>query len=116
MTNRLSHLPDNCEYLFPGIAGRQHYRDTKTARSIVKEFSGIAVTNHDLRRTYKTIGSELDINHILVDELLCHVRSGVDAHYIHPSMERLREASQKIASHILNTSKIDISSQLVSQW
>lgn len=91
--NRLANLPEQTEYLFPGITGIGHYRDTKDVRKIVKGASGVSVTNHDLRRTYKSIGAELEIPSIVIDELLSHAREGVDAHYIHPSMTKLREAS-----------------------
>lgn len=114
--NRLSYLPDDVEYLFPGINCKGHYRDTKSVRVIVQQETGIAVTNHDLRRTYKTLGVELGINQILVDELCCHVREGVNAHYVHPSMSSLREASQNIADYMLEDAGFDLIGQLLESW
>lgn len=114
--NRQNYLPRDSEYLFPGIAGRGYYRDTKSVREIVKSQTGISVTNHDLRRTYKSIGTELDINSVLVDELLSHAREGVDAHYIHPSMTRLRDASQKIADYMVKQAGFDLIDELTSRW
>ena len=114
--NRFDHLPRNAEYLFPGIAGRGFYRDTKSVREIVKNQTGVAVTNHDLRRTYKSIGTELDIHPVLIDELLSHAREGVDAHYIHPSMTRLREASQKIADYMVGKAGFNLVDDLLDRW
>lgn len=114
--NRLRHLPENSEYLFPSIKGVGHYRDTTGARNIVASLSGVAVTSHDLRRTYKTIGSELDINSIVIDELLCHAREGVDAHYIHPSMTKLKTASQRVADYLLLESGVDVIGKLNEAW
>ena len=114
--NRQNYLPKDSEYLFPGIGGRGYYRDTKSVRGIVKSQTGISVTNHDLRRTYKSIGTELDINSVLVDELLSHAREGVDAHYIHPSMTKLREASQKIADYMVNQAEFDLIGRLIDRW
>uniref|UniRef100_UPI002626FC6C tyrosine-type recombinase/integrase n=1 Tax=uncultured Paraglaciecola sp. TaxID=1765024 RepID=UPI002626FC6C len=114
--NRLAHLPEKTEYLFPGITGSGHYRDTKEVRKIVKDVSGVAVTNHDLRRTYKSIGAELEISPILIDELLSHAREGVDAHYIHPSMTKLREASQKVADYMINKSCLELTKELTLAW
>ncbi|MAZ69090.1 tyrosine-type recombinase/integrase [Porticoccus sp.] len=114
--NRQGHLPADVEYLFPGVSCRGHYWDTKAVRKIVQEETGIAVTNHDLRRTYKTIGAELAINHILIDELCCHAREGVNAHYIHPSMSALRDASQRIADYILEGAGFDLVVELLEQW
>jgi integrase len=114
--NRQDYLPKDAEYLFPGIGGRGYYRDTKSVRDIVKSQTGISVTNHDLRRTYKSIGTELDINSVIVDELLTHAREGVDAHYIHPSMTRLRDASQRIADYMVNQAGFDLIDELTSRW
>ncbi len=114
--NRKKFLPSDSVYLFPGVGGRGRYRDTKSVREIIKTQSGIAVTNHDLRRTFKSLGTELGINQVLVDELLTHAREGVDAHYIHPSMTRLREASQAIADHIMGQAGIDVCKELLDRW
>jgi len=64
----------------------------------------------------KTIGAELAINHILIDELCCGAREGVNAHYIHPSMSALRDARQRIADYILEGSGVDLESELLEQW
>ena len=88
----------------------------KSVRVIVESQTGISVTNHDLRRTYKSIGTELDINSVLVDELLSHAREGIDAHYIHPSMTKLREASQKIADYMIQKAGFDLVDRLVDVW
>jgi len=114
--NRLEHLPKDVEYLFPGITGIGRYTDTRKARSKINELCNVRLTNHDLRRTYKSIGAELNINGILIDELLCHSRGGVDAHYIHPSMGSLRSASQKIADYIIEKSGIDFVGKLTHVW
>ena len=114
--NRLNYLPRTAEYLYPGIGGRGRYRDTKNVREIVKEQSGLSITNHDLRRTYKSLGTELGINQVLVDELLTHARKGIDAHYIHPSMTSLRDASQKIADHILFQAGLNVEKSLMDRW
>ena len=45
-----------------------------------------------------------------------HERTGLDAHYIHPSMTTLREASQKIAGHILESAEIDLVKELNAKW
>lgn len=114
--NRQDYLPKDSEYLFPGMGGHGHYRDTKSVRVIVESQTGISVTNHDLRRTYKSIGTELNINSVLLDELLSHAREGVDAHYIHPSMTKLREASQRIADYMVNQGGFDLITRLTDRW
>ena len=110
------HLTGRTEYLFPGITGVGHYKDTKDVRKIVQEKSSISVTNQDLRRTYKSIGAELDISPIVIDELLSHAREGVDAHYIYASLTKLREASQKIVDCMIKKSEINLIEQLLIAW
>ena len=114
--NRLKNLPVDSQYLFPGIGGGSHYRDTTDARSIVKELSGIYMTNHDLRRTYKSIAIELHLNPMIVDDLLGHTRGGVNAHYVHPSIAALREVSQKICDYMVNASHINVVKELTRSW
>lgn len=114
--NRLANLPNDIEYLFPGVSGTGHYYDTKQVREIVEKNCGVSVTNHDLRRTYKSIGTELGIHPVLVDELLTHERAGVDAHYIHPSLSKLREASQRIADYMTKQANINVEGELTAVW
>lgn len=114
--SRVNLLPSGSEYLFPGRRGRAYYSDTRYIRRRVKEVSGVDVTNHDLRRTYKSLGVELNVNGILIDELCGHARGGVDAHYVHPSMKSLREASQKIADYIVQDSGVDVVRQVSVCW
>ena len=61
-------------------------------------------------------GAELEISPILIDELLSHAREGVDAHYIHPSMTKLREASQKVADYMIGKSCLDLMKELTAAW
>lgn len=114
--NRLAHLPDDNIFLFPGITGSGHYTGTADVRRIAKEVCGVEITNHDLRRTYKSLGAELNIHPIVIDDLVGHERTGLDAHYIHPSMTTLREASQKITDHILDIAEIDLVKELTTMW
>ena len=59
-------LPKDAEILVP-CGGARVLQNTKAVRDIVKSQTGISIgTNHDLRRTYKSIGTELDINSVLV--------------------------------------------------
>ena len=114
--NRMAYIPAGSTYLFPGVGGRGHYRGTKSVRAIIKDKTGISVTNHDLRRTYKSIGTELGINTVLLDELLSHAREGVDAHYIHPSKASLRNASQKIADYMVEKAGFNLIERLTERW
>ena len=58
----------------------------------------------------------MEISPILIDELLSHAREGVNAHYIHPPMTKLREASQRIADYMIGKSCLDPTKTLVATW
>jgi hypothetical protein len=53
---------------------------------------------------------------VISDELLSHASEGVDALYIHPSLTKLREASQKIADYMIEKSGINLIDQLEAAW
>jgi hypothetical protein len=61
------------------------------------------VTPHDLRRYFKTVGTELGIDPTIMNLLVGHSVKGVDAHYIAQiRLSVLRAAAQRIADEIDN--------------
>lgn len=61
------------------------------------------VTPHDLRRYFKTIGTELGIDPTVLNLLVGHTIKGVDQHYIAKlRLSVLRAAAQRIADEIDN--------------
>lgn len=64
---------------------------------------GLKWTPHDLRRTFLTIGDELDVPLHVLKRLANHsqMNSDITMRYIQASVDRLREPSERIASHIV---------------
>ena len=61
------------------------------------------VTPHDLRRYFKSVGTELGIDPTIMDLLVGHTVKGIDKHYIAKlRLSVLRRAAQRIADEIEN--------------
>lgn len=99
-------------YVFQGMHGRGRLTEPKRAVAIVNEalekdavikgISGIDWSPHDLRRTYATIASRLDVSYYKLKHLLGHSVSGdvTGNHYVQCDVETLREPAQKIANYL----------------
>lgn len=73
---------------------------------LVAERSGVSVTAHDLRRTYITIGDELELKSEVIKCLVNHAQGDVTEGYTIRSVERLRRATQRITNAILSYASV----------
>ena len=90
------------EFVFPGRYGRGRYDDPRTMINQVKRQTGIDFTSHDLRRTFLTAASNLDVSDYVIKRLGTHsIDSDVTGGYIRLSAERMREPAQKVENMIL---------------
>ncbi|MDE2100178.1 MAG: tyrosine-type recombinase/integrase [Patescibacteria group bacterium] len=88
-------------YVFPGkYPNRPISAGTKSFVKACKQ-AGMPFSLHDLRRTFVTIGDELDIKTEAIKALVNHRIDDVTEGYIIRSPERLRRVSQKICDAIL---------------
>jgi integrase len=93
-------LTSSSEYVFPGNV-HGHTVAAYTSCSIVRRRSGIAFCLHDLRRTFMTIGDEIEVKNEVIKSLVNHKIDDVTEGYIIRSIERRRRATQKITNAIL---------------
>lgn len=92
--DRLLHVGDN-QLRRPLI---RIFGERKTARG-----KQARVTPHDLRRLFKSVGTELGIDPTILNLLVGHAIKGVDRHYIAKlRLSVLRTAAQRIADEIDN--------------
>lgn len=71
--------------------------------------TGVTVSPHDLRRTFATIASKIDISAYKLKRLTNHVSGGdVTAGYVQISTEDLRDAMQRIEDFILSPARISV--------
>jgi integrase len=99
--DRRRRYPD-AVYVFPGETKTGHLQEPKKWVAQVAATSGIAVTLHDLRRTFATIGESVNVGQTTIQRLLNH-RPGRDTasnNYIVLGIEPLREHVERIAAYI----------------
>lgn len=115
LLQRRSELDTGSLYVFPGQGGRGHYKGpTKVLRNI-KARTGLEITCHDLRRTFATIASSLNIAAYTLKALLNHKTGGdVTAGYIIRDTEALRRPMEMICDYIQKQGGLRESSTVVT--
>lgn len=84
------------KFVFPAVGG-DHIVDPKASLALIKQTCGIAVSPHDLRRSFISVAESCDISAFALKKLVNHAVNDVTASYIQWSPERLREAAQRVA-------------------
>ena len=91
----------NAEFVFPAPGKAGHIVDPSFSLKTVAVASGIRVSAHDLRRTYVTVADSMDISPMAIKALVNHaVGSDVTAGYAIMTIERLREAAQRVCDKL----------------
>jgi integrase len=89
-------------YVFPGSGGGRIIEPRKQLFKVI-EWSGVAFTLHDLRRTFITVAESLELSQYAIKHLVNHkMPNDVTAGYIVMDPERLRPAMEKITQAILH--------------
>jgi len=90
------------QYVFTGSNGIQQLDNPYKQIKKVNEESGVKFTMHDLRRTFTTIASSLEIQLHVVQYLTNHSFTDVTLkHYYQPTIETLRKPMEQINDYIL---------------
>ncbi|MBW7911300.1 MAG: tyrosine-type recombinase/integrase [Alphaproteobacteria bacterium] len=89
-------------YVFPTSSGKGYLADPKKAIAAVSTASGVSFQLHDLRRSFASIASSLDISVYSIKAMLNHRSNSGDitSSYVIRDIERLREPMQKIATYM----------------
>lgn len=93
------------KYLFSGLDVNKPINGFKRPHEYLRKQVGINFTIHDLRRTFITVAESMDISSYTIKHLVNHKISesnDVTAGYIIVDLERMRKATNKISSEILN--------------
>jgi len=94
------------QYVFTGSDGIQQLNNPYKQIKKVNEGSGVKFTMHDLRRTFTTIASSLEVQLHVVQFLTNHTFADVTLkHYYQPTIETLRKPMQQITDYILQKSQ-----------
>lgn len=100
LKNRKSRVTDS-EFVFPAESVKGFLQEPKKWVAEVAQKSGVAVTLHDLRRTFATVAETVNVGQRTIQRLLNH-RPGREAltSYVVFGVEQLREPIEKIATFI----------------
>ena len=95
------------EFVFSDAAGNMPL-ELRGAYARIEKATGIYVTAHDLRRTFATVASKLDISAYKLKRLTNHVSGGdVTAGYVQVTTDDLRGAMQRIEDYLLSPARAD---------
>ena len=89
------------DHVFSDRKGRTP-ADLRPALRRLETLTGLHITAHDLRRTFASVASKLDISTFKVKALTNHISGNdVTADYVEVDFDDLREAMQRIEDHML---------------
>jgi integrase len=91
----------NGDFVFPSNSKSGHLEEPKFALNLVKEATGIAVSPHDLRRSFATVAASCNISG-LVQTVLVNHSPGKSVHgdYVLPTVDELREPAQIVCDRL----------------
>jgi integrase len=101
LTERRQVGRDASGFVFPANSESGHIEEPKYPLRLVAEETGIAVSAHDLRRTFITVAEATDISPLALKALVNHAIGGdVTAGYVMMTLERLREPAQRVGERM----------------
>jgi integrase len=96
------------KFVFPADSRSRHIEEPKFPLGLVAKATGIAVSVHDLRRTYITVAESADISPIALKGLVNHsLGNDVTSGYIQMPIERLREAAEKVCERMKQLCEVE---------
>jgi len=92
----------DAKFVFPANSKSGHIEEPQHPLAPVRDVCSVAVSAHDLRRTFITIAESADISPLALKALVNHSLGGSDvtSGYIMMTAERLRAPAQKVADRI----------------
>ncbi|MBX3097898.1 MAG: tyrosine-type recombinase/integrase, partial [Fimbriimonadaceae bacterium] len=86
-------------------SGKRSYREPRGILTAIRASTGIAFSCHDLRRTFISIANQLDVSYPTMKRLVNHsAGSDVTLSYVQVSLDRVRDAMERIESFIITKS------------
>ncbi|MCA1775536.1 MAG: hypothetical protein LC676_08000, partial [Loktanella sp.] len=80
--------------------------DLRNALRRIETETGLHITAHDLRRTFATTASRIDISAYKLKRLTNHTSGGdVTAGYVQVTTDDLRDAMQRISDYLLSPAR-----------
>jgi integrase len=96
------------EFIFAADSKSGHIEEPKFPLAQVAKATGIAISVHDLRRSYITIAEATDISPLALKALVNHaLGNDVTAGYVQITAERLREPAQRVCDKLMELCRIE---------
>ena len=90
------------EFVFPADSRSGHIEEPRFHLDLIAEATGIAVSTHDLRRTFATVAESCDISPLALKCLVNHaLGDDVTSGYVRITTDRLREPAQRVCDRML---------------
>ncbi|HYU12569.1 MAG TPA: tyrosine-type recombinase/integrase [Stellaceae bacterium] len=88
-------------FVFPADSRSGHLTEPKFPLAQVARDTGIAISAHDLRRTYTTVAEGTDISPLALKALVNHsLGNDVTSGYVIATVDRLREPAQRVGDRL----------------
>jgi integrase len=92
---------DEGEFVFGSDSASRHIEEPKFPLAQVKAKSGIAISAHDLRRTFVTVAEQTEMSPMALKALVNHALGGdVTSAYVQMTTERLRGPVQRVCDQL----------------
>jgi integrase len=101
-------LGNDGAYVFGADSRSGHIEEPKSHLRQVAKSTGIAVSAHDLRRTFVTVAESTDISPLALKALVNHaLGNDVTSGYVQMTIERLREPTQRVCDRMMALCEIE---------
>jgi integrase len=95
------------KWVFPADSKSGHLEEPKFPLGLVAKETGIAVSVHDLRRTFITIAEATDISPLALKALVNHaIGNDVTSGYVQMTVDRLREPAERVCRRMMELCQI----------
>jgi integrase len=102
----------DAKWVFPSHGKSGHIEEPKFPLQQIAKATGVAVSAHDLRRTFITAAESCDISVMALKALVNHsLGSDVTGGYVQMTAERLREPAQKVCDKIKSLCRIGLENE-----
>jgi integrase len=94
-------------WVFPGQKKGRHITDPYLKFKAVAAASGVAVSSHDLRRTFVSVAKDIGVDSLYRKLLLNHAVTDVTDGYIQTRMKTLRKEGQRVCDRLIELCGIE---------
>lgn len=100
---------DSSDFVFPASTRTGHIAEPRAGLDAAAKATGVAITPHDLRRTFLTHAEQADVSWLALKALVNHSIGGdVTENYTRITTERLRDPAQRVCDRLMALCEIEV--------